>query len=72
MKMTNVYLMFSAVCIAGGIYFFYPDFIMKYLDTVVVVFAALAYFLFLRPYLKQKLAVKKEDVSKHTIDKKNE
>ncbi|WP_290923159.1 hypothetical protein [Halodesulfovibrio sp.] len=72
MKMTNVYLMFSAVCIAGGIYFFYPDVITKYLDTVVVAFAALAYFLFIRPWLKQKLAVKKEDVSEHNIDTKNE
>ncbi|MEZ0576365.1 hypothetical protein [Halodesulfovibrio aestuarii] len=70
MKGNRIYLIFTAACIAGGVYMFHPEFIRKYLDTVVVVFAALMYFLFVRPWLKQKLAVNKKDDA--TEDKKSE
>ncbi|SIN79004.1 hypothetical protein [Halodesulfovibrio marinisediminis] len=71
-KMTSVYLMFTALCVAGGVYFFHPELVRQYYDTVVVLFAALTYFLFIRPWLKEKFAV--ENISKDDIDanKKNE
>lgn len=70
MKSTNLYLMFTAACIAGGVYFFHPEFVRKYSDTFLVGFAALVYFLFIRPWLKQKLVVNKKD--EMTENKKSE
>lgn len=71
-KMTGVYLMFTAVCIAGGVYFFHPELVRKYYDTVVVLFAALMYFLFIRPWLKQKFVVQNTSKESCVVDKKNE
>ncbi len=72
MKVANLYLMFTAACIAGGVYLFHPEFVVQYLDTFVVGFAALAYFLFLRPWLKQKLVVKKSQLIEKDEDNKSE
>jgi hypothetical protein len=72
MKVANLYLMFTAACIAGGVYLFHPEFVVQYLDTFVVGFAALAYFLFLRPLLKQKLVVKKSQLIEKDEDNKSE
>lgn len=72
MKVANLYLMFTAACIAGGVYLFHPEFVMQYLDTFVVGFAALAYFLFIRPWLKRKLAVDKNKRDKMDEDDKSE
>ncbi|OBQ50123.1 hypothetical protein [Halodesulfovibrio spirochaetisodalis] len=61
MNMNSIYIMFIAICIAGGLYQFYPVFVMQYIDTIVVAFAALAYLLFVRPWLKAKLTTPKND-----------
>lgn len=72
MKVANLYLMFTAACIAGGIYLFHPEFVMQYLDTFVVGFAALAYFLFLRPWMKKKLTGNKAKRTETSEDEKSE